>query len=63
MAIIAKKGEGKEFFLIPEDSYVARCIYVVDIGTHITTGKFAGKKQNKVCIGFELPEVMNEFTE
>jgi len=65
-----KKSEGGEFFLIPEDSYIAKLYSIVDLGEQDTgfrkfkEDKVTGKKtdmgpliQNKVMLSFELEGV------
>ena len=45
---------------LPEGTYVATCIRIIDLGTQITTYKGVDKTQRKVLITWEVPEVRAE---
>jgi hypothetical protein len=53
-------ANGSDFKPIPEGTYVAVCIRVVDLGTQVTTYKGADKTQRKVLVVWEVPEVRVE---
>jgi hypothetical protein len=53
--LLAKKT-GEDFPIIPAGTHIARCSWVVDIGTQKTTWKGAEKWAHKVLLGFELPD-------
>lgn len=54
-------SNGADFKPIPEGTYVAICVRVIDLGTQVTTFKGADKTQRKVLIAWEVPEVIVEF--
>ncbi len=62
MAIIAKNAGG-DYALPPPGTHIARCCFVVDLGTQ--KNDFPGKSGTvpKVRIGFELPEELHVFRE
>ncbi len=45
--------KGGDFELPPEDTHVARCYRIVDLGTSLN--ERYGKKQHKIIVGWELP--------
>ena len=53
--LLAKKT-GEDFPIVPAGTHVARCSWVIDIGTQKTTYKGAEKWLHKVLLGFELPD-------
>jgi hypothetical protein len=57
--IVSSSGEG--FKPIPEGTYVAVCLRVIDLGTQVTTFQGADKLQRKVLVTWEIPEVRVEF--
>lgn len=57
--IVSSQGEG--FKPIPEGTYVAVCIRVIDLGTQVTSFQGAEKLQRKVLLVWEVPEVEVEF--
>lgn len=57
--IVSSSGEG--FKPIPEGTYVAVCIRVIDLGTQVSSFQGADKLQRKVLIAWEVPEVQVEF--
>ncbi len=59
MSLIAKAKSGGNFDPVPEDQHTARCVLVVDIGTH--DGSYGPKHQ--CVVGWELPEVQQVFDE
>lgn len=52
---------GGDFKPIPEGTYVATCVRVIDMGTQISTFQGADKLQRKVLVAWEVPEQMVEF--
>lgn len=54
-------SSGGDFKPIPEGTYVATCVRVIDLGTQITTFKGADKLQRKVLIAWEVPDEIVEF--
>jgi len=52
---------GGDFKPIPEGTYIATCVRVIDLGTQITTFQGADKLQRKVLIAWEVPDEMVEF--
>jgi hypothetical protein len=50
-------ASGGDYKPVPEGTYVATCVRVIDLGTQVTTWKGADKIQRKVLIGWEVPEV------
>lgn len=54
-------SSGSDFKPIPEGSYVATCVRVIDLGTQVSTFKGADKLQRKVLIAWEVPDVQVEF--
>jgi hypothetical protein len=61
-AIVIKREPRK---LPPAGNFFARCVYMVDLGTHEETGVFNGRtvtsNKRKLRIGWELPTEMNVF--
>lgn len=53
-------ANGSDFKPVPEGTYVAICIRVVDLGTQVTTYQGADKTQRKVLVVWEIPEVRVE---
>lgn len=58
MGLIASAPK-QERFLIPADSYPARCFQLVDLGTHFNE-RF-NKHERKVRVVWELPSVLHKF--
>lgn len=54
MALVAKKS-ADNFEIAPAGTFVGRCVWLIDLGTQLTTFQGKEKKQQKVLIGFELP--------
>lgn len=54
MAFIATDSGGGNFKRVPAGSYIGRCYQMIDLGTQLSTGEFAGKMQHKIRIGWEL---------
>lgn len=52
---------GGDFKPIPEGTYVATCVRIIDLGTQITTFQGADKLQRKVLVAWEVPDEMVEF--
>lgn len=61
--LIAPKPSGSNFAPAPEGLHVARCVAMVDLGTHEDTGKFGTKRQRKIRLSFELPDELAVFNE
>lgn len=59
--MIVSSNGGGDFKPVPEGTYVALCVRVIDLGTQVTTFKGAEKNQRKVLIAWEVPEVPVEF--
>lgn len=57
--IVSSTGEG--FKPVPEGTYVATCIRVIDLGTQVTSFQGADKLQRKVLVCWEIPEERVEF--
>lgn len=53
-------ANGSDFKPVPEGTYVAVCIRVIDLGTQVTTYQGADKTQRKVLVVWEIPEVRVE---
>ena len=57
MSLIAKSsGDGGSFEIAPEDTHMARCYRVLDLGTH--HDEKYDKNQHKIMISWELPEAL-----
>lgn len=54
MKVAATGGDYKP---VPEGTYVAICVRVIDLGTQLTSYKGADKIQRKVMISWEVPDV------
>lgn len=54
MGFIASEGSGGNFKRVPSGVFIGRCFSIIDLGTQISTGQFAGKEQHKVRVGWEL---------
>lgn len=50
-------SSGGDFKPIPEGSYTATCVRVIDLGTQVTTWQGSDKTQRKVLVAWEVPEV------
>ena len=60
MALIAKKVESS-FEICPAGTFAARCVWIIDLGTQVSSYQGKEKAQLKVLIGFELPtELMDD---
>lgn len=61
--LIAAESSGVERILVPEDTYIAQCVKIWDLGTQVFT--FEGKevKSRKVQIVFELLDYENPESE
>lgn len=60
MAIIATKGQGKQYYPIEEGSYPARVYQIIHLGT---IPGYQDVMQNKVRITFEFPTELKVFKE
>ena len=47
----------------PAGSHYARCVSMIDLGTHETTGQFGTKRERKLRLSFELPNEKAVFNE
>jgi hypothetical protein len=54
-------SSGGDFKPIPEGTYVAVCVRVIDLGTQISTFKGADKLQRKVLVAWEVPDEIVEY--
>lgn len=60
MALVAKKVESS-FEICPAGTFPARCVWLIDLGTQVSSYQGKEKAQLKVLIGFELPtELMDD---
>lgn len=55
MALIAKKS-ADSFQLAPSGTFIGRCVWLIDLGTQVTTYQGQEKKMHKCILGFELPD-------
>jgi len=55
------KEEKKEYKLIPEGLYEAKCISVVDLGEQETEYQGVTKYKNQVLLEWEIPEIVIEY--
>lgn len=53
-------SSGGDYKPVPEGTYIAICIRVIDLGTQVATYKGADKIQRKVLVSWEVPEVRAE---
>ena len=63
---LVAKAEGDDFTdypIPPAETHVARCVWVIDLGTHKTEWKGQKKRQRKVRFHFELPNCKVVFDE
>lgn len=56
MGLIVKDIGGGDWALCPEGTHIARCNWVIDLGTHLDA-KY-GKPKRQVLLGFELPNTL-----
>ncbi len=49
------KNTAKQYPLPPADNHVARCVSIIDLGTHTEETKFGVKTNQKLRISWELP--------
>ncbi|MDE2104922.1 MAG: hypothetical protein KGL39_47230 [Patescibacteria group bacterium] len=54
MGFIASDSGGGNFKRVPQGVHIGRCYRLVDLGTQESKGQFAGKKQHKISLGWEL---------
>lgn len=54
-------SSGENFKPVPEGTYVAVCLRVIDLGTQVSSFQGADKLQRKVLVAWEIPEVRVEF--
>jgi hypothetical protein len=60
MKVTESGGNSKEYALTPVGTFPARCIRVVDLGTHEKEWKGEVKKSRKVMVTWEISELMPE---
>lgn len=54
MAFVFSVGGGKDFKKVPVGVWVARCFRMVDMGTQVSTGQWAGKASRKIHVEWEV---------
>lgn len=54
MAFVFSTGGGKDFKKVPPGVWVARCFRMVDMGTQVSTGQYAGKASRKIHVEWEV---------
>lgn len=54
MGFTASDNGGGSFKRVPAGVFIGRCYSLIDLGTHLSTGQFAGREQHKIRIGWEL---------
>ena len=55
MGFIAKDTGGSgNFKRVPPGAFIGRCYSLIDLGTQITTGQFAGQEKHKIRLAWEL---------
>jgi hypothetical protein len=54
MGFLAKDTGGGDFKKVPQGVYIGRCYSLIDLGTQLSTGQYAGKLQHKIRIAWEL---------
>ena len=55
MGFIAKDTGGSgNFKRVPTGAFIGRCYSLIDLGTQITTGSFAGQEKHKIRLAWEL---------
>lgn len=54
-------SSGGDFKPIPEGTYLATCVRIIDLGTQVSTFKGADKLQRKVLVAWEVPDVLVEY--
>lgn len=54
-------SSGGDFKPIPEGTYVATCVRLIDLGTQVSSFQGADKLQRKVLAAWEVPDEMVEF--
>lgn len=54
-------SSGGDFKPLPEGTYIATCIRLIDLGTQVSTYKGVDKLQRKVLVVWEVPEHLVEF--
>jgi len=59
--IIEKSTGGGDFTPTEAGQHTGICNRVVDYGTHISTGMYAGKSQRKLMIAWEIPSLRVKF--
>jgi hypothetical protein len=61
MAIKANAKGGKDFELVPEGMHFAICTKVIFLGLQDATFDGVKKQQEKVFLGFEVPDITHEY--
>lgn len=54
-------SSGGDFKPIPEGTYVATCVRLIDLGTQVSTYKGVDSLRRKVLVAWEVPDQMVEF--
>ncbi len=54
MALLAKESGGGEMTITPEETYIARCYRIVDLGTQPGNEIYGSKPAHKVMVSWEL---------
>jgi hypothetical protein len=54
MGFLAKDTGGGDYKKVPPGAYIGRCYSLIDLGTQLSTGQYAGKLQHKIRISWEL---------
>lgn len=54
MGFVFKAGGGGDFKKVPVGVWVARCYRMIDLGTQISKGQFAGKAAHKIHVEWEV---------
>lgn len=58
---IPKPQSDGDFFVVPEGVHLARLIHFIDLGSHKKVFGGEEKMVRQVHLGFELPELLNDF--
>lgn len=59
----SEQKEGINFPITPAGTHVARCVQVIDKGTHLFETQWGDKIQRKLFVLYELPLKLNTFTD
>lgn len=61
--LLTDKGSGSNFTLSPPGTHAARCVSIIDLGTHDNEWQGKVSKKHDMFVMWELPNEMNEFTD